>query len=310
MASMQQEYTQGELELTLPKAMDQWWVPRHPIACDHFTDQVEYTRAEALTHRYIAPNSPRMCGMLVCDIDSSFAKATALWNHQGFEPNILTTNPKNGHAHAIWALNTPVCTTELGSLKAIALAQAVLEGLRRSVDGDIGYAGHLTKNPMSPVWEAELICRRAYDLQYLKSVLTESGDMPPRGWRRTKRAQTAGLGRNCTIFEQARREAYREVRRLPDRSDESLDALEDFIYTTCFFINDSTFPAPLRRSEVRCIAKSIFKWITTQSRIWRDGAAAMNAQFITIQSYRGMKLADKKTKIMEEKFEQFKQSLI
>ncbi len=46
---------------------------------------------------------------------------------------------------------------------------------------------------------------------------------------------------------------------------------------------------PLPLQEVAQIAKSIHKWITTKSRIWRDGQVIYEANFIAIQSARGRK---------------------
>lgn len=308
MTGMAQTAEQGTLDINLGEWWDSHWLPRRPACCDEYWAQIQGTREMALGCRYLQPNSDRMTSLIACDIDSPYAEETALWNHRGFEPNLLTINPQNGHAHGIWALAAPIPTTDYAHRKPIALLHAVGEGLRRSVDGDIAYTGHLTKNPLSPVWDAELIRSEPYLLTDLRDLLTESGDMPPRSWRNTKRAKTAGLGRNCTIFNEARVQAYREVRRLPDRSEGSREDLESFIYETCFYINDhSGFAVPLRRNEVRCIAKSIFKWITTRSRLWASSASEVNAKYSTIQSYRGSKAQDKRLAMMEDKFKQFQE---
>ncbi|MFJ3882406.1 hypothetical protein ACIPW5_33800 [Streptomyces sp. NPDC090077] len=36
--------------------------------------------------------------------------------------------------------------------------------------------------------------------------------------------------------------------------------------------------------EARSIANSIHRWITTRSRMWKDGAAVYEAAFVAIQS--------------------------
>lgn len=56
--------------------------------------------------------------------------------------------------------------------------------------------------------------------------------------------------------------------------------------------NSSSYPST--GNEAQQIAKSIHRWITTQSRMWSDGAAVYEATFIAIQSARGRKSIEKK----------------
>ncbi|CAL9327723.1 hypothetical protein [Streptomyces sp. enrichment culture] len=51
----------------------------------------------------------------------------------------------------------------------------------------------------------------------------------------------------------------------------------------------STIAEPLPAVEARAIANSIHRWITTRSRMWKDGAAVYEATFVAIQSARGKK---------------------
>ena len=70
----------------------------------------------------------------------------------------------------------------------------------------------MTKNPLHEAWNSELVTDHLYGLDELREALEESGDMPPASWKRTKRRNVVGLGRNCHLFETARTWAYREVR--------------------------------------------------------------------------------------------------
>lgn len=79
------------------------------------------------------------------------------------------------------------------------------------------------------------------------------------------------------------------MRRLPDRTPASSDLLREYVRRTCHELNVSLFPDPLPVREVNDTAKSIHKWITTRSRMWRDGAVANAATFVAIQSARGKK---------------------
>lgn len=285
---MTDDYVQGTLELT--RAFDSWWLPQRPLCCDDDYSQLHRrSRADALKCKHVETNPSALVNTIVVDIDDKEARAIALWGHRGMLPNWIAENPANGHAHAGWVLTYPVCRTDMARLKPLKLLRAVTEGLRRSVDGDEGYSGLLMKNPLSDAWDSDLCREDTYDLPDLVAALEEHGDMPPKSWTRTKRAREVGVGRNCTLFDEARTLAYREVRRLPDRTPASSDLLREYVRRTCHELNATLFTDPLPAREVNDTAKSIHKWITTRSRMWRDGAVANAATFIAIQSARGRK---------------------
>lgn len=249
-------------------------------------------------------NPAALVNTIVVDIDDEEARAIALWEHEGMRPNWIAENPDNGHAHAGWVLTFPVPRTDLARLKPLKLLHATTEGLRRSCDGDEGYSGLLMKNPEHPAWASDIIEWDTYDLEQLVQSLQEHGDMPPVSWKRTKRARTQGLGRNCTLFDEARTLAYRYVRSLPDRSTASNDLLREYVRRTCHELNATLFTDPLPAREVEDIARSIHKWITTRSRMWRDGAVANAATFVAMQSARGHKHGENKyQQVMKEALE-------
>jgi hypothetical protein len=263
-------------------AWDQLWLPLWPLASDDFRDGVyRMARGDALRRRYVEANPQALSNLLVVDIDHPDAALRAL-SAQGSHPlpTAIVENRRNGHAHAVWALAEPVTRTEYASRKATAYAAAVVEGLRRAVDGDAGYSGLLTKNPVHDHWQATWL---GDDLRSLRQLEEELGrHMPPERWRRNR--QPVGLGRNCTIFETARHWAYREVRHHFGDS----PGLATAIHAHVAMLN-AGFQEPLPTSEARAIATSIHRWITTKSRMWRDGAATYEATFIAIQSARGSK---------------------
>ena len=166
-------------------------------------------------------------------------------------PNLVMENPANGHAHAAWVLAAPVCRTDVARLKPLKLTRSVTEGLRCSCDGDTGYAGLLMKNPLSGAWSSEITAPDAYALDQLRAALEEHGDMPPASWKRTKRARTVGLGRNCTLFDEARTLAYRYVRSLPDRTPESGEMLREHVRATCHQLNAELFADLAARTRGR-----------------------------------------------------------
>lgn len=309
---MSNEYVQGTLALAVP--FERLWLPRRPLCCDDDYSQLRRrSRTDALRCKHIEANPAAQVNMLVVDVDSSEGRLMSLWGHRDMPPNFLAENPANGHVHSIWVLTEPVCRTDMARLKPLKLLRAVTEGLRRSVDGDEGYSGLMMKNPECPAWNGELVREDTYDLPDLVAALEEHGDMPPKSWTRTKRAREVGVGRNCTLFDEARTLAYRQVRRLPDRTPASSGLLREYVRRTCHEINAS-FPEPLPIREVNDTAKSIHKWITTRSRMWRDGAVANAATFVAIQSARGRKggkaSGEARQNAFEEKFAQYAQEVL
>ncbi|NLG54861.1 MAG: hypothetical protein GX542_04305, partial [Rhodococcus sp.] len=267
---------------------EQLWLPLWPLATDDLMEGVyRQSRDKALGRRYVEANPQALSNLLVVDIDHPDAALRAL-SSQGSHPmpNAVVSNRVNGHAHAVWSLAEPVTRTEYARRKPLAYAAAITEGLRRAVDGDAGYSGLLTKNPTHQHWDTEWIHSGSYALDQLAEEL--GSNLPPQRWRETKRhrANPAGLGRNCSIFETARHWAYRAARHYLPTHD--ADGLGIAIHRHVQQLN-SEFAEPLPNSEARAIANSIHRWIVTRSRIWTDGAAVYEATFSTIQAARGRK---------------------
>ncbi|TVK90664.1 hypothetical protein AYI72_22355 [Shewanella algae] len=265
---------------------EQLWLPLWPLASDDLREGIYRTsRKNALDKRYVEANPDALSNLLVVDIDQEDALLRSLWDREDWRPNAVVENPLNGHAHAVWALAEPFTRTEYAKRKPLAYAAAVTEGLRRSVDGDSGYSGLITKNPEHTAWDSHWITDKLYTLDELRFWLEETGFMPPASWRKTRRFSPVGLGRNCALFESARTWAYREVR----KHFGDADGLGRAIQTTAQALNQELFDEPLPVAEVDCIARSIHKWIITKSRMWTDGAAVYDATFTAMQSARGKK---------------------
>ena len=280
---------------------DRIWLPRRPLATDDPTTGLTRTsRTLALDRRLIETNPAALTSLLAVDVDHPDALIRALWDRADWLPTVVTENPGNGHAHAIWALTAPVATTEYAHRRPLALAAAVTEGLRRSVDGDPAFGGLITKNPLNQDWIAHCVTSHTYGLNELAGHLDDADLMPPASWRRARRRNPVGLGRNCCLFETARTWAYREARHHWGDP----DGLHRAIATTVRDLN-AGFSDPLPSSETRAIATSIHKWITTKSRIWKGGPATYEATFITIQSARGKKSRASRWSASKKRIEDF-----
>lgn len=280
---------------------DRIWLPRRPLATDDpITGLTRTSRTLALDRRLIETNPAALTSLLAVDVDHPDALIRALWDRADWLPTVVTENPGNGHAHAIWALTAPVATTEYAHRRPLALAAAVTEGLRRSVDGDPAFGGLITKNPLNGNWSTHWVTSHTYGLRELAGHLDDADLMPPASWRRARRKNPVGLGRNCCLFETARTWAYREARHHWGDP----DGLHRAITSTVRDLNQN-FSDPLPSSETRAIATSIHKWITTKSRIWKDGPATYEATFITIQSARGKKSRASRWSASEKRIEDF-----
>ena len=265
---------------------EQLWLPLWPLASDNLREGIYRTsREKAIGKRYIEANPDALSNLLVVDVDHDDALLRSLWHRHDWLPNVVVENPSNGHAHAVWALSKPFTRTEYAKRKPLAYAAAVTEGLRRSVEGDKGYSGLITKNPEHTAWDSHWVTDKLYTLDELRFWLEETGFMPPESWKKTRRKSPIGLGRNCALFESARSWAYREIR----HHFGDPDGLGRSIQATAQALNLELFSEPLPISEVDHIARSIHKWIITKSRMWADGAAVYDATFIAIQGSRGRK---------------------
>ena len=276
---------------------EQMWLPLWPLASDDLRAGIYRTaRKDARGRRYIEANPRSLSNLLVVDVDHEDALMRALWDRQDWLPNAVVENPENGHAHAVWALQEPVTRTEYAQRKPLAFAAAVTEGLRRSVDGDAAYSGLITKNPEHVDWATSWTSDRLYGLQELSRHLDAAGYMPAPSWRRTRRKRPVGLGRNCAVFETARVWAYREVRHHWGDEDGLGNAITERVHEL-----NAGFPEPLPAREARDIAKSIHRWIVTESRMWADGPAVYEATFTAMQAARGRKSGERGTQRRHER---------
>nr|WP_011114840.1 replication initiation protein [Rhodococcus sp. B264-1]AAD43817.1 putative theta replicase [Rhodococcus rhodochrous]AAP58733.1 putative theta replicase [Rhodococcus sp. B264-1] len=266
------------------------WLPFWPLATNDFLEGVyRMRRPAALERRYIEANPQTLSNLLVVDVDhpdSALRALSAAGNHP--MPNAVIENSSNGHAHLHWWLREPFTRTEYARRKPLAYAAAVTEGLRRAVEGDIGYSGLMTKNPTHSGWDTHWIHTEPRSLAELEAEL--GTHMPSPRWQHTKAHRDApiGLGRNCAIFHAARTWATRPglMRNYLPTHDSA--GLELALHREVTALNAS-YTEELPPSEARAIAASIHRWITTRSRIWKDGIAVYEATLSTIQSARGRK---------------------
>ena len=203
----------------------------------------------AISMQYIQGNQPCMIHYFFFDIDR--AEAVMAWHDANLPmPYWTAQTPKNGHAHICYKLAIPLCTSDLGSQKAIVYASKVQAGLANKLGADVGYSHLITKNPFHKDWRVTFWSEQAYTLDYLADFV----DLPN---KLSKKQEVSGLGRNCTLFENTRKWAYKAVRDYFHHH--SSLGWEKAVLAHIEALNRE-FETPLPYSEVKATAKSIAKY--------------------------------------------------
>ena len=259
-------------------------LPKKPYYTDDLATGLRIAKAEiAKKAKYIQHNGPTHMLWLAFDIDRPGAAID--WSDRGAPaPNLTVMNQSNGHAHALYALETPVRTAPDGRVGPLRYAASVENALCELLGADRGYAGLIVKNPLHKHWQVTEWHQRPYELGELADYLDLKTP------KKRKVIQGYGLGRNCTLFEELRKWSYRAKRQgWPDYR-QWLDAC----LTRAQMIN-LQFKNPLPLSEVRATATSVAKW--TSKRITESDFEYYVASTHTpeIQAYRG-KLKGKATR--------------
>jgi len=251
-------------------------LPAKPYYTDDLATGLHIAKAEiAKKAKYIQHNGPTHMLWLAFDIDRPGASID--WSDRGAPaPNLTVKNQANGHAHALYGLATAVRTAPDGRVAPLRYAAAVENALCDLLDADRGYAGLIVKNPLHNHWQVEEWHTEPYELGELADYL----DLKTPAKRKV--VADYGLGRNCTLFEELRKWAYRAIRQGWPAYKQWLDAC----LTRAQMLNIQ-FANPLPFSEVRATANSIAKW--THKRITEGDFEAYVARTHTpeIQAYRG-----------------------
>jgi hypothetical protein len=219
-------------------------------------------KAQAIKDAYIQPNPITHAYWMIFDIDNN---DRTYWPDERGKPcpNMEALNKDNGHRHLYYQIDPAVYTLRQARRKPLELAADVDKGLTRLLGADPAYGKLIAKNPFSPKWGIWIWHEKAWGL-------TELLDFIPakvRVWMPAPR-DTIGLGRNCTVFDQARGYAYAEWRRLHYQD---ADRLLAAVYEYSMNIN-AGFHTPMIDREVLCIVRSITRW--TSRHMTAEGMSA------------------------------------
>ena len=153
------------------------------------------------------------CNGHVGEVAHCPARHCPLWIlRSGHRPNALEIEHNADVAlhpsERAYVLAPPVGTCDSHRLKPIEYAAAVQRGMTRRLGADPAHANRLAKNPLHPQWRASWIVGEPYNLATLREPL----DYEDTRWYQ-RRTEIEGISRNCDLFEELRRFAYRHVQR-------------------------------------------------------------------------------------------------
>lgn len=205
----------------------------------------------AVKHRHIQHNKHTSVAYIVLDVDHPFV--LQMLNEQLLpQPNFLVINPVNQHAHLFYELSTPVHTTNVARTKPLRYLASIEYALRDVWGADKGYSSLISKNPLHKSWKLVQLRQEAWELGELADWLTLPSKLP-------KKAQSVGLGRNCTLFDMLRYWAYDSV--LEYRVSSNFKTWQRDVLSAAEGFN--SFPEPLQYNEVKNTANSVAKWVWT-----------------------------------------------
>lgn len=208
-------------------------------------------KEKSLKKHYIQPNSGTHLYYLVLDIDQDMGALQ--WEFKNAPaPNFVAINRENAHCHYFYSLETSVCTSDLGSLKAIRYASDIEAALCYQLGADTAYNGVLAKNPLHDHWIVHQQKSRCYTLDELADSLDLKA---PKKAPKTM----SGIGRNVETFDRLRKWAYKSYR-------QGYPSFERFL-EACLVKTRSInmeFTKPLSSGEQRDISKSVAKYVASK----------------------------------------------
>lgn len=177
----------------------------------------------ALRHEHIQFNHENIYKFIVIDDDgldpSNFLDLPVA------PPNLVVVNPNTGHSQKWYFLKEGVTQTRFASQKAKNYYSTTAFKLRAIYNGDPNYNGLLARNPLSKRHIVFSPHSEPYTLEQLNAFIGVTSDdynsqnhyksdafllIADYCRRNKKLSEEAGMGRNCTIFEILRHQAYRE----------------------------------------------------------------------------------------------------
>lgn len=240
------------------------WIHERPRVTDRKGNPTwRVSRADAAGYPYVEPNVTGVIqSLIVTDRDKPEADRVA--GMLGLpEPSWVAINAATTAGHIVYALKDPVPLTDAARRPPVNLLARIEHGLATVLDGDPGYTGGLTKNPVHP-WHPTLWGPQEarYGLRELASALDALHALPGPGKPR-QRVQRSGVGRNVALFDDTRSWAYKAVR---SHWGENIETWERTVRRQAWDFNETRIAndfttGPLGYPEVTYLAHSVAEWV-------------------------------------------------
>lgn len=212
-------------------------------------------KEKALEMLYIETNGYHTGNLLVADIDSEDSawelKEKVFDDDSLPTPHFITTNPLSNHSHAGWFLEGFAINE-----KQNYVFRQLQASLNTLAGGDPNYTGGIMRNPLSALQNTEFFDAPLYSFSDIKSFIPKS--LLERPVSRFEGVLEEAEGRNCFLFSEGRRWAYRAYYRALKDGSESL--FGDLLISQIQELNRQ-LDTPLSRAEVRSIANSIYRFL-------------------------------------------------
>jgi hypothetical protein len=258
-------------------------LPFKPYCVDTFSEGLQVRRkVDAVKRRHIQYNTVAKVSWLCFDVDC--VRAHEVWFDANLPvPSLIVQNRKNGHAHLLYALKTPVCRTNAAFLKPLRYLAALEEAVRLKLGADAGFSGLMCKTPHHEAWHT---LEADFEAIYELGDLAECVEFPAKTSKR--QGISTGLGRNIELFDRLRFWAYKWLGAYKATGD--FERWTEVVLSQCEKYND--FAKTLPRSEVKAIAKSVAKWT------WQKYKGRMDDKdFAKIQAKRSRKITIEKIEV-------------
>lgn len=216
--------------------------------------------------KYIQYNSPVADHLMIIDYDcsrnpdgSEGLDVGEVWKEKNLPcPTWISRTPGTRKGHIAFALKTPVLTSDAAKLKPLQYLARIEQGYLKALNGDPGFAGTLTKNPIADAWDVQWIESTAYTLD----ELAEHVEIPRYTSKKCKKCvevaiEAVGLGRKVLTFEKVRHWAYSAVSQYWGLGAQAWHAA---VIDEVNQVNAS-YTVPLPLSHCKSIAKSVSKWV-------------------------------------------------
>ena len=237
-------------------------------------------RQKALHYPYIQFNTHFRKTFIILDLDYENALTEIVYCRIGLPlPNFVVANFDNGKAHAYFKLKYPIIDTRglpEGSQeryevkygrksssndkpqKSLNFYNHIKIELTEAFDADRGYAGLLSKNPVSPNWRTTHLRDEPYTLYELAQILKipPKREDPRKELVKFSKEEAKEAGRNCYVFYTACEFAYLEVRKFRGKT---YAQWQNTMIDHCLSINEG-LTEPLDYNEIKNIAKSISRY--------------------------------------------------